>query len=222
MLYWNTVNDLLKESLLMLMQAKELSEFRLVGGTALSLHLGHRMSVDIDLFTDAPYRSVDFDAIENMLRTSFRYVSGTFGGIAGMGKSYMIGNDVNNTVKIDIYYSMDPFFQDLIDKDGVRMATIEEIIAMKLDIVQRWGRKKDFWDLHELLGTYSIGDMIVLHRQRFEWTHDEKLIFQNFINFEKANLDFDPICLLDKHWEFIKADIEAAVADRRQQSLRLK
>lgn len=46
-MYWNTVNELLKNSLLELMQAKELSEFRLVGGTALSLYLGHRLSVDI-------------------------------------------------------------------------------------------------------------------------------------------------------------------------------
>lgn len=46
-MYWNTVNELLKNSLLELMQAKELSEFRLVSGTALSLYLGHRLSVDI-------------------------------------------------------------------------------------------------------------------------------------------------------------------------------
>jgi len=46
------------------MSANEFKDFRLVGGTALSLHLGHRMSADIDLFTDAAYGSVDLDAIE--------------------------------------------------------------------------------------------------------------------------------------------------------------
>lgn len=46
-------------------------DFRLVGGTALSLQLGHRMSVDIDLFTDAPYRSVDFTAIEKRFGGDF-------------------------------------------------------------------------------------------------------------------------------------------------------
>jgi len=44
MLHWNTVNELLKSCLITLMQSKEFKEFRLVGGTALSLHLGHRMS----------------------------------------------------------------------------------------------------------------------------------------------------------------------------------
>lgn len=87
MLHWETVNDLLKESLQTLMKAEELKDFRLVGGTALSLHLGHRMSVDIDLFTDAPYQSVDFDAIEEFLKGSFMHVTGDFGGNPGMWRA---------------------------------------------------------------------------------------------------------------------------------------
>src|SRR2546428_10683092 len=143
MLYWNTVSDLLKESLIRLMQAEEFSNFRLVGGTALSLHLGHRMSVDIDLFTDAAYGSINFDVIETFLKKAFVHVDGKFGDNPGMGKSYLIGRDPDNVIKLDIYYSMDPFFQQSIEEDGVRMATIEEIIAMKIDIVQRSGRKQD-------------------------------------------------------------------------------
>ncbi|WP_316844331.1 nucleotidyl transferase AbiEii/AbiGii toxin family protein [Pedobacter psychrodurus] len=67
------------------MQAEELSAFRLVGGTALSLYLGHRLSVDIDLFTDAAYGSIDFDLIEEFLRVKFPYVQGDFGQFAGLG-----------------------------------------------------------------------------------------------------------------------------------------
>ena len=48
----------------MLMAAEAFAAFRLVGGTALSLYRGHRMSIDIDLFTDAEYDSVDFEAID--------------------------------------------------------------------------------------------------------------------------------------------------------------
>lgn len=61
MLYWNTVSDILRQSLLILMQAPLFTGFRLVGGTALSLHLGHRMSVDIDLFIDGDHGSSTFD-----------------------------------------------------------------------------------------------------------------------------------------------------------------
>lgn len=144
MLYWNTVNELLKQSLLLLMQSEALSHFRLVGGTALSLHLGHRMSIDIDLFTDATYGSINFHEIEAFLQANFAFVQGGFGDNAGMGKSYLIGTGDNDNIKLDIYYSMDPFFQEAVTTDGVRLASIEEIIAMKVDVIQRGGRKKIF------------------------------------------------------------------------------
>lgn len=210
-MHWNTVNELLKNSLLELMQASELAEFRLVGGTALSLYLGHRLSIDIDLFTDAKYGSIDFNHIETLLRNKFAYVQGDFGQFAGLGKSYLIGTQKENVVKLDLFYSMDPFFESFAYHEGVRMATIPEIIAMKMDIVQRGGRKKDFWDLHELLDNYSPYDMITLHKKRFEWTHDENLIRKNFTNFLTADNDFDPVCLKGKIWEFIKEDLIEAI-----------
>jgi len=52
-LYFDTVSPLLQDVLEFLMQRPELETFRLVGGTSLSLQLGHRISTDIDLFTDA-------------------------------------------------------------------------------------------------------------------------------------------------------------------------
>lgn len=50
------------------MVADVFSDFRLVGGTALSLLRGHRMSIDIDLFTDAEYGTINFEAIDLFLR----------------------------------------------------------------------------------------------------------------------------------------------------------
>jgi hypothetical protein len=145
------------------------------------------------------------------LKNTFPHIQADFGGNPVNGKSYLIGTDPDSTVKLDIYYSSEPFFQELIEQDAVRMATIEEIIAMKVDVVQRTGRKKDFWDLHELLETYSIVEMINLHEKRFKWTHDRSLIETNFTDFSGADLDFDPVCLRGKEWVFIKEDIiEAA------------
>lgn len=216
MLYWNTVSGQLKQTLVTLMQADVLKEHRLVGGTALSLHLGHRMSVDIDLFTDAGnYGKIDYNKIEQYLQQTFPYVSGDFGNEPVFGKAYLIGEDKDNVVKVDIYYASEPFFSDLIEDDGIRLASVEEIIAMKVDVVQRVGRKKDFWDLHELLEQYSIDQMIALHATGFEWTHNEELILANFTEFRQADEDFDPICLRGKDWPFIKEDLEEAVNNRQ-------
>ena len=80
----------MQRSLLQVMQAEVFRDFRLVGGTALSLQIGHRMSIDIDLFTDADYGTIDFDDIQNYLESNFEYVDSGFGGIVGMGKSYLV------------------------------------------------------------------------------------------------------------------------------------
>ena len=211
-MYWNTVNELLRESLSVLMQAEEFAAFRLVGGTSLSLQLGHRISVDIDLFTNADYGSVDFDSIDAFLVSHFAYVDADFGTPAGMGRSYLIGQDRENNVKLDLYYTTEKFIQQPLTVDGIRLATIEEIIAMKVDVVSRGGRKKDFWDLHELLPKYSISKMMELHQKRSEHTHNREQLLKNFRDFKQAEDDFDPECLRGKYWEFIKEDIELALS----------
>ncbi|AWG22602.1 hypothetical protein FFWV33_14235 [Flavobacterium faecale] len=209
MLYYSTVNDLLKNSLLQLMQSEIFNDFRLVGGTALSLQIGHRESIDIDLFSDADYGTLDFGSIENYLKENFKFVD-YLDTIPAMGKSYFIGEDKENTIKLDLYYT-DSYIQPYIEVDGVRMATIEEIIAMKIDVVQRGGRKKDFWDLHDLLQLYNISQMLDLHEQRYPYTHDRDLIIQNFTSFDQADEDFNPICFKGKYWEFIKEDFEEII-----------
>lgn len=64
MLHYDTVKTELISVLNDLMKLPSLTDFRLVGGTALSLMRGHRKSDDIDLFTHLPYGSIDFKAIK--------------------------------------------------------------------------------------------------------------------------------------------------------------
>ena len=111
-LHYNTVTPLLKSTLGKLMEADEFGQFRLVGGTALSLYRGHRMSVDIDLFTEAEYGTINFNVIENYLIKQFSYTD--FNNLpVGMGKSYFIGNDSQNAIKLDLYYT-EPFIDDIV------------------------------------------------------------------------------------------------------------
>lgn len=177
-----------------------------MGGTALSLYRGHRMAVDIDLFTDADYGSVDFEAIETFLRSNYLYVDNNNYEVIGMGKCNFIGDNQLNCIKLDLFYT-DSFIDEALHIEGLRLARIEEIIAMKLDVIGRTGRKKDFWDIHELKDDYSISDMFSLHEKRYPYTHDRVALIQKFTDFEDADDDFVPDCLKGKYWEFIKLDI---------------
>ncbi len=192
------------------MQATVFDSFRLVGGTALSLQIGHRESIDIDLFSDIPYGTIDFDQIDYFLRQHFNYVS-TSTLPPALGKAYFLGHTKNQTFKLDIFYT-DPFIQPYEEIDSIRLASVEEIIAMKIDVIQRVGRKKDFWDLHELLTQFSIMQMISLHEKRYPYSHNKELIIKNLTQFDYADEDLNPICLKGKYWEFIKDDFQEIIA----------
>jgi hypothetical protein len=192
------------------MDANEFASFRLVGGTALSLQMGHRESIDIDLFSDVAYGEIDFDSIEKYLVLNFSYFDHFSNSIPRIGKSYLIGENKDNAVKLDIFYT-DKFIQLVFIEDSIKMASVEEIIAMKLDVIQRGGRKKDFWDLHELFENYNLAQMLALHEQRYPYSHDRELIINNFTNFNYADDEFNPICYRGKYWEFIKEDIEEII-----------
>ena len=206
MLYYNTVTPLLREILIHLMSSDVFADFRLVGGTALSLHRGHRMSVDIDLFTDADYNTINFDRIEAFLRQHYPYVDTYNYNVIGFGKSYFIGNSKDDAIKLDLFYT-DPFIDKIVEEDNIRLASIEEIIAMKLDVILRTGRKKDFWDIHELREDYTIKEMFALHEKRYSYTHNKETLITKFTDFEEADDDFEPDCLRGNHWEFVKLDI---------------
>ncbi len=77
---------------------------------------------------------------------------------------------------------------------------------MKLDIIGRGGRKKDFWDLHELQTYFEISAMLDLYSVRYPYGHTTSEVRAGLVNFSAADDDFDPICLLGKHWELIKLD----------------
>jgi hypothetical protein len=175
--------------------------FRLVGGTALSLQLGHRMSID-----DMPYGTIPFDDIDDFLLHSFEKLDHFKEKNPGIGKSYTLGNNAGETLKLDIYYTHD-YFDKPLTVDNIRMATTAEIAAMKMDVIQRGGRKKDFWDVHEMLRIHDLESMIGFHKTRYPYTHELDLLKKQLINFSMADKDFEPICLGGKYWEFIKEDI---------------
>jgi len=204
-LFLNTISSDLLKTLRLLMQMEKFSPFRLVGGTALSLQLGHRISVDIDLFTDANYESIDFAAIDNLLKKTFPFTEMLYLGSNSFGKSYYIGNSKNEAVKLDLFYT-DLFIRPIVEKDFVRMASTEEIAAMKMEVIGTGGRKKDFWDIHELLDYLSLEQMLALHAERYPYSHSKDVLINKFVDFQFADDDLTPICLKGKYWELIKVD----------------
>ena len=205
MLYFNTVSQILKEVLEEIMIDDLFLSYRLVGGTSLSLQFGHRMSVDIDLFTDSDFGCMDYNLFYDYFFNKYPFVKyGRLENVA-FGTYFQVGYSLENSVKVDIYYT-DKFIFDELKIENIRMASDKEIIAMKLDVILRGGRKKDFWDLHFFLDKYTIDEMISFFNARYPYNDAENNIKNQIIYFDNADSDVDPICLLNKNWEFIKLD----------------
>ena len=59
------------------------------------------------------------------------------------------------------------------------MAAVEDIVAMKMDVVSRGGRKKDFWDLHMLRDKYTIEQMLSLYEERYPYGAKKRSVQQD-------------------------------------------
>ena len=147
--------DLLKD-----LQGKEiLRSYFLVGGTALSLQLGHRVSKDIDLFTRD---DINKDEILNFLNRDY---NGKFQihNIQKMTLQISI-----NDIKIDFVKYDYNLIEDINSEDGIRFLGMKDISAMKLmAIANRGDQAKDFIDIYYLLEKMELKDMFKYYKQKF-------------------------------------------------------
>ena len=175
-LYYNTVSTPLLSILRRLMSAEVLNDFRLVGGTALALQRGHRMSVDIDLFTDLDYADMPVAAMREYLEKEFPIHKGTESmDMPANGYHIFLSEGQEPPIKVDFFYT-EPFIFPAIEEDGLRIADQREIAAMKLGVIgNQIYRQKDYWDVHDLLEDYSLSEMIqwALQRDPYSFTKED-------------------------------------------------
>lgn len=196
MLHTETVAEPTLELLKRLMALPELAPFSLVGGTNLALRLGHRISVDIDLFTTVSFDLAEIkdtitDAFPNALELSAR----------NQTLLYQI-----NGVKTDLIRHQYLEISAVENIDGIRLASLPDIIAMKLGAVAGRGAKKDFWDIHVLLEQFSVKEMIDYYAQKYPLS-DPGQVVRSLVYFEDADWQQDPIDLLKVTWPEVKANL---------------
>ena len=157
MLQHNTIDPHTLELLNFLMQKSYLSDFVLVGGTALALQIGHRKSIDIDLFC-----AKEFD-IENILRK----INTEFAAVFLSAKTIQSAMLIIAGVKVDLIKFSYPLLFPIVEWEGIRMLSIQDIAAMKLSAVAGRGSKKDFYDIYYLLQHFSIQELFDFHLKKY-------------------------------------------------------
>lgn len=177
-----------------------LRQFVLVGGTNLSLRLGHRISVDLDLFTN---ESWDTEWVFQQIQSHFSHI------ILGSQTDTMLFLYVQD-VKVDMLLLPYPLIKPIDEIAGIRLASVPDIIAMKLSAVARRGVKKDFWDIAALLDEYDIAQMIGFYQAKYE-SRDIFHVIRSLVYFEDAENQKDPQRLKSTSWQEVKIKITSAV-----------
>lgn len=169
-----------------------LEDARLVGGTALALQLGHRTSVDLDFFGRI---NADSEELRDILRE------------VGRVEVASVSKNINifwiNGVKVDMVNYPYPWLDLPIVEDGVRLASLNDIAAMKISAIVNRGTKKDFIDLYTLLQHFALDEILDMYSRKYS---DGSLfiVMKSLTYFDDAETDPMPNVLNDTTWETVK------------------
>lgn len=160
----------------------------LAGGTALALQLGHRISVDFDFFSPEPLKK-DFPNLFSKIfgQYTIREMLNTPG-------EFSVSVD---GVKITFLYY--PFFlvDEMVIDEGLKMASVREIGAMKAYTIGRRSEMKDYVDLRAiLLSGVSLTQICEDAEKKFGEDFSKKMFLQQLIYLE--DVENQPIQFLDR------------------------
>lgn len=198
MLYTQTVESLTLGLLKRLMADEALQQFYLVGGTALALQIGHRKSVDLDMFS-----LEDFSAQELLQHL----IDEGYAPNVRISQKQTLIVEIQG-IKMDFIRFRYSFSEDITVLEGIRLANIKDIACMKIDAITGRGRKKDFCDLYFLLQQKEMMDAYKIMYPHSTLFH----VYKSLTWFEDADLDGD-LLVMDKKfkWEDAKHAILEAV-----------
>jgi predicted nucleotidyltransferase component of viral defense system len=208
MLQQNAVEPHTLELLKRICALGAVENFALGGGTNLALRLGHRLSIDLDFFTDSPYQN---NFIFQAIIKEFPSAELLF----EQNQTMMFSID---DIKVD--FVLYPFKWQLPFEtiDTARLITLQDIIPMKLQALSNRFAKKDFWDITFLLNTYSLTEMLEIFKSKFPQI-DIGYIIHSLTNFDEAEMEQQPVALIPKTWEEIKSELQKIVIDYTGSSL---
>lgn len=192
MLHYQTIESGTLELLRKLMQTDEFKELRLADGTSLALQIGHRNSIDIDLFGILDADEFEIDKILNKI-----------GSITLLKKTKNINIYLIDGIKVDLVNYHYPWLGETIIEDDLRLAATKDIAAMKVAAITGRGTKKDFIDLKFLLKFYSLEEMLGFYKLKYN-DASEILALKSLTYFEDADTEEDPRMLMPMNWGKVK------------------
>jgi hypothetical protein len=199
MLYYTTIDSTTLELLKRLLAIPYFFNLYLAGGTSLALQIGHRKSIDLDLFGTIEADDITITGALN-----------TLGSIQLIRKTPNIFIYIVNGIKVDIVNYPYPWIQSPCNEDQLRLAGKKDIAAMKLAAIAGRGSRKDFIDIFFLLQEFSLQEMISFYNEKYR-DGSSFLVLKSLTYFNDAEMDPDPFMLKKAEWKQVKQSIVNSV-----------
>lgn len=153
-------------------------QFGLAGGTAVALHIGHRRSIDFDLFSKEEFDSrklrrkiTEFGEIEQVIRNEKDQYTVV---VKGVGLTFL-------------YYPYDVDFTEELD-NIIKLPDLLTLAAMKAHALGRRAKWKDYVDLYFVMKDYhSFGEVVEKSKEIFGSEFNEKLFRSQLAYFEDVD-----------------------------------
>ena len=199
MLHYETIEPRTLELLKRIQSLKEFKDARLVGGTALALQLGHRKAVDLDFFGNT---TASLEELTDVISD--------FASVTPISQSRLMRFMVVDDVKIDVINYPYGWIESPVSEDGVTLAGIRDIAAMKLSAITNRGTRKDFIDYYFLLKRFTLEELIGFYLQKYT---DAQLFtaMKSLTYFDDAESDPMPVMLVPLKWDEVKHAITSEV-----------
>lgn len=195
MLFTKNVDIKLLGLLDAIMHSSSFKEFNLVGGTSLALQIGHRISVDIDLFGVSEINEIEFNKELSSL-----------GNLTILKKSKNIIVYAIDGIKVDFVNYPYPLLESPKTINSIRMVSLKDIAAMKLNAISGRGSKKDFVDLYFLLDIFPLEKIFQFYSEKYA-DGSTFLALKSLSYFDDAEKEEMPIMTEKIEWNHIKNTI---------------
>jgi len=202
-MFLETLPDHVKRLLKQLGQFPTVTPFYLAGGSAVALHLGHRISIDLDFFIAQD----DYEA--EPLIQDLQSVGHLVIRQQGPGT-------LNATLKethVSFFVYPYPLLEELHTLWGIRVAGLLDLALMKLAAIGQRGRKRDFVDLYHICRCeYTLRDLLACMPDKFpKVTYPSYHLLRSLAYFADAEPDPMPLMLAPLDWAEVKRFFEHEV-----------
>jgi hypothetical protein len=173
----------------------EIKKAYLAGGTALALQIGHRISIDLDFFTQEEFS-------ETQLAEKLASLPGFIQD--GTGK-WTVWGKIGQT-KFSMFYYKYPLIDQTVQFEGIQLASLTDIAAMKIHAIEDRGTRRDFVDAYFLLKKFTLEEMLEYYQKKYSVLEDHLYsILRALDYFEDAQRESQmPRMLTKVAWEEVK------------------